>query len=138
MTLYSLIGSIARPALNVAGNSLVAYLTTSFFSEHTSNRVIVIIVAIDTVFRIAITHVLDAIKISYLQTGSAGHLLFPCLTLLTQPLSIKIAQRFFNAPSKWSEGKSFMRIFGYIALSWKMNMMAKDMLYMCYPALKRA
>src|ERR1700693_5807346 len=95
-TLHSVVGAFGRGSFNVAMNTLTAYASADIIFNSLSLDLI-IIVAIDTAFRIAITHVLDALKIPFLEKGTAGHLLFPCLTLLTQWVSTKIAQRFFDA-----------------------------------------
>jgi hypothetical protein len=132
-TLSSVAGALGRGSFNVIVNAVTAYSVTkciyNYYSS-TKRRDVSIIVAIDTTFRIAITHVLDALKIPFLEKGTAGHLIFPCLTLLTQPLSVKIAQRFFNTDSSWSKKQHYLEMFGYIALGWKANMMIKDVMYL--------
>ena len=126
-TLYSVAGAVGRGGCNVLVNAATAYLAGyANFNSSDLRREIATIVAIDTTFRIAITHLLDALKIPFLEKGTAGHLLFPCLTLLTQPLSAKIAERYFE----WSKQEFSIRLFGFIALSWKANMMLKDVLYL--------
>jgi hypothetical protein len=136
-TLHSIASAFGRGSFNVLVNAGIAYSTSrSIFGNPNRSQDIAAIVAIDTAFRIAITHVLDALKIPFLEKGIAGHLLFPCLTLLTQPLSAKIAQRYFVTHSFWSDKKNYPELFGYIALSWKVNMMLKDVMYLT--GLKKA
>ena len=136
-TLSSVARAVGRGHFNVLVNTTTAYSASVCVSNYRpNNRDVAIIVAIDTAFRIAITHVLDALKIPFLEKETAGHLLFPCLTLLTQPLSVKFAQRFFNANSVWSTKMRYLEVFGYIALGWKANMMIKDVLYLI--GLKKA
>ena len=135
--LYSSVaGSIVRPVFNVLVNSSAAYGVSRLINAPDC-RDIAIIVAIDTAFRIGIIHVLSARNIHFHQNDLVGHLLFPCLTLLTQPLSVKIA-RIFNVNARWQTRPYFITTFGYIALGWKMNMMVKDILYIFAPSLKRA
>src|ERR1700678_2715614 len=102
--LYSVAGAVGKGSFNVLVNAGAAYSASRIGGV--SARDVGIIVAIDTVFRIAITHVLDALKIPFLEKGTAGHLLFPCLTLLTQPISAKIAQKCFKADPLWNTGIS--------------------------------
>lgn len=129
--LYSVAGALGRAGCNVGVNMVTAYVVNGIiWNDPLSTRDIVIIVGVDTTFRIGITHVLDALKIPFLQTGTAGHLLWPCLTLLTQPLSIKIAERFFKTDPNWIKKERFVELFGYIALGWKANSMLKDVLYL--------
>lgn len=130
MTLYSVAGAVGKGGFNVLVNAGAAYSASRIVAEHYISRDMGIIVAIDTVFRIAITHGLDALKIPYLGKGEAGHLLFPCLTLLTQPLSTKIAQRYFKAYPHWTNDLNALFLFGAIALGWKANMMVKDVMYL--------
>lgn len=130
-TLSSVAGALGRGSFNVLVNTATAWSAGRIMSDlHYLIRDIPKIVAIDTVFRIAITHVLDALKIPFLEKGMAGHLLFPCLTFLTQPLSVKIAQRYFKVQSIWSKKENYFEVFGYIALGWKVNMMIKDVMYL--------
>lgn len=128
-----------RTILNVGFNSSSAYSCSRLLNDNDSLK-ITIVVAIDTIFRLVITHILDALKIPYLQTGTAGHLLFPCLTLLTQPLSVGFVQRFSSRKEtelfNLNRAFGFIKIFGYIALGWKLNMMVKDIAYLAYPSLK--
>ena len=124
------------PALNTSFNAATAYLANRFVGDG-QGRNIAVLVALDTLFRITITHVLSALKIPYLLTGSAGHLLFPCLTLLSQPLSVIVADKFVGIDHRWYTRKFFIALFGYIALSWKVNSMIKDVMYIFYPSLKR-
>jgi hypothetical protein len=132
MTTLSLVaGAIGRAGCNVGMNAATVFVAGTIISQHFYfNRDVAIIVAIDTVFRIGITHVLDAWEIPFLEKGTAGHLLWPCLTLLTQPLSAKIAERFFKTHPEWIKKERFIELFGYIALGWKANMMIKDVLYL--------
>ncbi len=128
-TLSSVAGAFGRGGFNVAVNAVIACrINGIIFNVGVQSRDLAIIVAIDTAFRIALTHVLDALKIPFLEKGTAGHLLFPCLTLLTQWLSIKIAHRFCNADHYLN--KKHFELFGYIALTWKINMMIKDVMYL--------
>ena len=130
-TLSSVAGAVGRGSLNVAVNTVIAFwINGNMFNTGIQSRDLAIIVAIDTAFRIAITHVLDALKIPFLEKGTAGHLLFPCLTLLTQRLSIKTAQRLFNTDPYLSKKENHFALFGFIALGWKANMMIKDVLYL--------
>lgn len=129
-TLASVAGALGRGSFNVIVNAATTYSARYIMTKNYPRRDIAMIVAIDTAFRIAITHVLDALKIPFLEKGTAGHLLFPCLTLLTQPLSVKVAQRFFNAGSYWNTTQSRIEVFGFIALGWKANMMIKDVMYL--------
>ena len=124
------------PALNTSFNAATAY-SASWFIGDGQGRNIAVLVALDTLFRITITHVLSALKIPYLLTGSAGHLLFPCLTLLSQPLGVIVADKFVGIDRRWYTRKFFIVLFGYIALSWKANSMIKDVIYLCYPSLKQ-
>lgn len=136
MATSNLIRALA-PACNVSFNAATAYWANWFVGD-SQGRNIAVLVALDTLFRITITYVLGALKIPYLQTGTAGHLLFPCLTLLSQPLSVKVADRFVGIDNRWYNRKFFIMLFGYIALSWKANTMIKDVLYISFPSLKKA
>lgn len=136
MATPSLLRALA-PAFNVSFNTATAYLANRFVGDG-QGRNIAVLVALDTIFRITITYVLSALKIPYIQTGTAGHLLFPCLTLLSQPLSLIVADKCIGIDRRWYNRKFFITLFGYIALSWKANMMIKDVVYLCYPSLKRA
>jgi hypothetical protein len=131
-TLYSVAGAIGRGSFNVLVNAGVAFLVNRFTVENrVLGRDMTVVVAVDTVFRIAITHVLDALKIPFLEKGTAGHLLFPCLTLLTQPLSSKIVRKFYKTKSAWNnKSHYFLHMFGSIAIGWKANMMLKDVMYL--------
>ncbi len=131
---HSITGPVVRPIFNLVVNSHTAYFFSKLLKDDNS-REIAIIVTIDTLFRIAVTHALDALQIPYLQTRTAGHLLFPCLSLLTQPLSVAVAQGYFHINTNWNSSVSFMKMFGYIALGWKANMMLKDVVYLCCPRL---
>ncbi len=130
--------AIARPAFNVLVNSGIACCARKITVNDEQCRDVAIIVAIDTAFRIAITHALDALEIPYLQKGVAGHLLFPCLTLITQPISVAIAHRLFSINERWSTRQTFIATFGYIAVGWKANMMLKDVMYLCSPSLLKS
>jgi hypothetical protein len=122
-------GALGRGSFNVIVNAGTAYFSAPYITLKNYPRGnLAMIVAIDTAFRIAITHLLDALKISFLEKGMAGHLLFPCLTFLTQPLSVKVAQKFFNASPHWDFKQSRIEVFGFIALGWKANMMIKDVM----------
>ncbi len=128
--LHSAAGALGRGSFNVVVNAGAVYSASYLLtSKDYINDQVTLIVAIDTAFRIAITHVLDALKIPFLEKGT-GRLLFSCLTLLTQPLSIKVAQKLFNASTYWNKNQSRIEVFGYIALGWKANMMIKDVLYL--------
>ena len=132
VTLSSVAVAVGRGSVNFLINTATAYsvgymTNTSFELSQVKGRSVV--VAIDTVFRIAITHVLDALKIPFLEKGRAGHLLFSCLTLLTQPLSLKIAQKFGFLPAA-DVRYTYPIIFAYIALGWKANIMLKDVMYL--------
>lgn len=130
-TLSSVAGALGRGGFNVFVNTATVYSASVCLGRSSSTiNDVAVIVGIDTIFRIAITHVLDALKIPFLEKGTAGHLLFPCLTLLTQPISVKLAQRFFKVTPYWSLGFRYFEVFGYIALGWKANMMIKDVLYL--------
>ncbi len=62
-TLSSVAGALGRGGFNVAVNAGTAYLfDVVTWYDPTSNREVAIIVAIDTAFRIGITHVLDALE----------------------------------------------------------------------------
>ena len=84
-TLASVAGALGRGSFNVVVNAATAYSAPYFVMKGYPSQQAAIIVAIDTAFRIVITHILDALKIPFLEKGTVGHLLFPCLTLLTQP-----------------------------------------------------
>jgi hypothetical protein len=133
----SLAVSASKASFNVALNSSAAYGAAICVGEP-DTRDIFIIVAIDTVFRIAIIRALEALHLNYHQIGFATHLIFPCLTLLTQPMSVKIARRVFNINQKWDTRPYFMTVFGYISLGWKLNMMSKDVIYINIPSLQKA
>ncbi len=133
---YSMTGPVVRPVFNWVVNSGAAYFFSKFLKDSES-REIAIIVTVDTLFRIAITHALDALNLPYLQPGTAGHLLFPCLSLLSQPLSVAFAKKAFTIKGDWNSSASFMKLFGYIALGWKANMMVKDVLFLSYPGLRK-
>jgi len=130
-------GNFLRASYNLLLNSSVAYCAAHCVREP-DTRDVYIIVAIDTLFRFAITHALSKMNLPYLQIGVAGHLIFPCLTLLAQPLSVLIARKVFNTHRKWESRLYFMVVFGYISLGWKLNMMSKDVIYMNLPTLKKA
>ncbi len=137
MTTSSVAGALGRAGFNVGVNVVTAIVANGIaYNDPSSNRDLAIIIAIDTAFRIAITHVLDALKIPFLEKGTAGHLLWPCLTLLTQPLSVKISERFFKTHPDWGTKKASIEMFGFIALGWKANMMLKDVMYLT--GLKKA
>jgi hypothetical protein len=129
--LSSVAGALGRGSFNVLVNAGTAYLASRFTVENRIlRRDMTVVVAVDTVFRIAITHVLDALKIPFLDKGTAGHLLFPCLTLLTQPISCKIVRKFYKTDPTWNNKSHFIHMFGTIAIAWKANMMLKDVMYL--------
>ncbi|HEY5234940.1 MAG TPA: hypothetical protein VIJ14_02080, partial [Rhabdochlamydiaceae bacterium] len=79
--LSSVAGAVGRGSFNVGVNVATAFVANSIiFNDPRSSRDLAIIVAIDTAFRIAVTHVLGALKIPFFEKGTAGHLLWPCLT----------------------------------------------------------
>lgn len=136
MTTFNL-GPIARGAFHVCATSSAAYVAGRLISDPHC-RDIAIIVSIDSVFRIVITHVLDAMHIPYHQVGLRGHLLFSCLTLLTQPLSVQVARLFKINSFHWNNRRSYIALFGYISFGWKATMMVKDVIYLNAPAFKKA
>jgi hypothetical protein len=101
------------------------------------SRGISAIVAVDTVVRIALTYLLSSMLPSSPQSGLAGHLIIIGLTLPIQLLSVKIARWVFNINQRWETWPSVMAVLGYIALSWKMNMMVKEGSYMMALPLRR-
>lgn len=114
---------------NIVGNGTVAY-GLSRLLQTDRPRDVAIIVAIDTVFRIATIHALSALSLPYEKPKTIGHLIFPCLTVLIQPLSVKIAQRLFHV-----KAPHYLSTMAYIFFGWKANMMAKDVIYLALSAL---
>ncbi len=119
-TLSPALGSIAHHASNLAFNLMAttgtAYYTSQALQKH-DPRDVAIIVALDTVFRSGISHILYAIGMRCSCNSNATQLVSICLPLATQPLSVRVARKFFQV-----QAPDYISTFGYIAFSWKANM----------------
>lgn len=135
--------AFAGPIFNVVVNPAAAYGLSYFVEQELSPRDISVIVAIDTAFRIALVHLLGYLTLPSDKVGSLGHLIFPCLTFLTQPLSVKFAERFsFVKPEPKTinpmlrlPNSRYLHLMAYIFFGWKINMMLKDVVYLSFPSL---
>lgn len=122
--LTSHFGPITRGVLNAALNSSFSYGFAKL-TEEDSPRSIAIIVAIDTTFRIAAKHLFDHVFGAKVDSPrNMVHFSFLLVTGLIQLMSAYVADRYFRARSK-----SQISLFGYIALSWKVNIMVKDLAF---------
>ena len=118
---------------NVVVNTAAACILSDQLKEDNPNHVGVV-VAMDTVFRIAIVHALSAVKLPPEKAGTLGCLIFPCLTLLTQPLSDIAARRVFkvkNARDGAPKESQYLHMMAYIFFGWTVNMMAKTVFHLC-------
>ena len=117
------INPIARGMINVVLNSSIGYASCTLFKKE-NPKDIATILAIDSTFRIATKHLFDYVFGSKVdKSGNMVHFAFLLSTGLIQPLSVYLADKLFHAKSK-----STISTFGYIALSWKGNIMIKDIL----------
>ncbi len=118
---------------NVVVNTGAASILSDQLKEDNPNYVGAV-VAIDTVFRIGIVHALSAMKLPPEKAGTLGCLIFPCLTLLTQPLSDITARRVFkikNIREGVPKESQWLHMMAYIFFGWKVNMMAKTVFHLC-------
>ncbi len=90
-------------------------------------RDVAIIVVIDTIFRILISNALTALKYTPKEHRTVGELIFLCSTLVTQPISMKIAERFFI-----EKAPSYLNTLAYIFFGWKANILTKDVIFLSY------
>ena len=119
--------ALSRGAMNVACNSLVGYGLCKITQKGTP-RDIAIILAIDSTCRIAAKHLFDqAFPGKVDQARNMVHFAYALTTGLIQPASVYLADKLFRAKSPGP-----ISLFGYIALSWKVNMMTKDIAYSLY------
>ena len=114
------------PIFNLVVNSTAAYGMSRAVKSDTS-RDVAIIVAIDTMFRIVISNALTAMKFTPEKPKTVGQLIFLCSTLLTQPLSVQIAERVFKV-----KAPSYLSTLAYIFFGWKANIMTKDVIFLAY------
>jgi hypothetical protein len=126
------LGSMARPAFNILFNAGAGYCISKQFDPATRSYDLAVVLAIDTALRIIASHALSAFYQSVRETAQMGHLLFLGATLLIQPCSVYLARRFFAA-----QAPRYIHLGGYIALSWKLNMIVKHFALICRPQ-KRA
>ena len=110
---------VSKAAVNTAFNSFVGYGLCKIFQGE-SPRDIAIILAIDTAFRIATLHLLNA---RFGKGTAMVNLVFPASSALIQPLSSYLAHKLFLTNTR-----NHISLFGYIAASWKANMMLKGTL----------
>ena len=128
------------PVFNVVVNAGAAYGLSSYLQEDKPKEV-GNIVAIDTLFRIVIVHLLSSLKLPVDKVGTAGHLIFPCLSFISQPLSVALYRKVFKAthpegqPIPGHRGPRYLSMMAYIFFGWKVNMMAKDVMYLCFPSM---
>ena len=114
---------IARGMINVALNSSIGYVSCTFYKNE-NPKDIATILAIDSTFRIVTKHLFDYVFSSKVdKPGNMVHFAFLLSTGLIQPLSVYLAGKFFHAKSN-----NGISTFGYIALSWKVNILFKDII----------
>jgi len=111
---------------NLLVNPAAAAFLTNFSHDDETVRDIAIIVAIDTVFRIALSHTISAFKLTPNKPKTIGNLIFICSTVVTQPVSVKLAERIFHAKKP-----PYLNTLAYIFFGWKANLMVKDLFYCC-------
>jgi hypothetical protein len=118
------LGLLSRGAMNVALNSSVGYGLCKITKEETP-RDIAIILAIDSTCRIAAKHLFVlAFGSKVDEAKNMVDFAFLLTTGLIQPASVYLADKLFRAKPPRP-----ISLFGYIALSWKVNMMTKDVVY---------
>jgi hypothetical protein len=128
-----MMASLLKPAFNVVVNTSAAYLLSRQLTQDNPNEVGTI-VAIDTVFRIAITHLLTAMKLPCDGVGQLGNLIFLCSTIGTQPLSVALYQRIFKGLQVQNQ-PMYLSMMAYIFFGWKVNLMVKDVICLCFPSM---
>ncbi len=116
----------AGPIFNLVVNTSAAYGLSKVASDD-KPRDVAIIVAIDTIFRILISNALTALKYTPKEHRTVGELIFLCSTLVTQPISVKIAETFFKV-----KAPSYLNTLAYIFFGWKVNIMTKDVIFLSY------
>jgi hypothetical protein len=118
-----------RPSLNIVFNSSADFALARVFQPlHAKN--VAIVLAIDSIFRITAVNFLSLMKYS-MNRGSWGQLSFLCITLLSQPASVYLARKLFHV-----QAPEPISLFGYIAASWKANMIVKELLFIFIPGLR--
>jgi hypothetical protein len=118
---YSL---ISKGFLNIALNSSIGYAVCKIVKNEVPKD-IAIILAMDSTCRIAAKHLFDfAFGSTVDKPGNMIHFAFLFATGVIQPISIYLANKLFQA-----KAKDKISLFGYIALSWKINIMIKDVAF---------
>ncbi|MBS0647614.1 MAG: hypothetical protein JSS10_00145 [Verrucomicrobia bacterium] len=120
---------VANSLNNIGLNSSAAYSLSCLF-ETDNPRDVAIIVAIDTVFRMALSIALSALKLPPENPRSIGNLAFVSLTMITQPLSVQVAKRCFGV-----KPPDYLSTMAYIFFGWKTNLMLKNVIYLANSAL---
>jgi hypothetical protein len=119
----------AGPIFNLVVNTTAACGLSKAVSDD-KPRDVAIIVIIDTIFRMVISNVLTALKFTPKEHKTVGELIFLCSTLITQPISVKIAETFFKV-----KAPSYLNTLAYIFFGWKANIMTKDVIFLAYPGI---
>ncbi len=108
-------------AYNLVVNTAAAYGLCLVASDD-NPRDVAIIVATDTVFRMILSHAIAALKLTPGEPKTVGNLIFLCSTLITQPLSVKCADRYFHV----KKPPSYLNTMAYIFWGWKASLMGKN------------
>jgi hypothetical protein len=116
----------AGPIFNLVVNTSAACGLSKVASDDRP-RDVAIIVVIDTIFRILISNALTALKYTPKEHRTVGELIFLCSTLVTQPISMKIAEKVFKV-----KAPSYLNTLAYIFFGWKANIMTKDAIFLSY------
>ncbi len=121
LVLISNLGPFFRGIINVALNSFIGYGVCKII-KNAAPKDVAITLAIDTTCRIATKHLFDfAFGSRVDKPGNMIHFSFLLATGLIQPISVYLTNKLFQTKSK-----NDISFFGYIALSWKVNIMIKD------------
>ncbi len=112
------------PIFNLIVNTSAAWGLSKVASDD-NPRDVAIIVVIDTIFRIMISNALTALKFTPKEHRTVGELIFLCSTLVTQPISVKIAETFFKV-----KAPTYLNSLAYIFFGWKANIMTKDVIFL--------
>ena len=132
--------SLVKPVFNVIVNASAACLLSQQLTQDDPQEV-GIVVAIDTVFRIAITCMLTAMKLPSDGVGQLGNLIFLCSTIYTQSVSSTLYRLIFSIrkvrgqPVPGHQRPTYLSMMAYIFFGWKVNMMVKDVICLCFPSM---
>ena len=117
-------------AYNFVINPAAAALLAKIVQDDDTAHDVWTIVAIDTLFRMALSHALSACKLTPATPKTVGNLLFLSSTLITQPLSTLFAQKVCGIKKP-----TYLNTLAYIFFGWKANLMVKDVVYVLRAAL---